>query len=88
MPRKFPKNMSKNSRLLIRLRLELGLPITANAEIISYRGPKDAGQRAWWISTNTNIGSSETVTQLLQYERLDMTTPKDYRSDGWEIGGS
>lgn len=63
------------------------VPISPGDKIISYRGPKDAGQYSWTTLGFPAVCSSETMTDLLTYSQLCSTLPTQYRCEVYEIGG-
>lgn len=62
------------------------VPISPGDKIMSYRGPKDAGQYSWSTMGFPAVCSCETMTYLLACKQLDSTLPTQYRSDAYQIG--
>lgn len=83
--------MNVKTKLIYRIIEELPqVPISPLAEIYTYHGPKDGGQMSWETIgiDGSRICSCESMTDLLKAKSLITTEPKDYRSNGWEIGSS
>ena len=71
------------SKLIDRINDELpDVPIDQESHVLFYRGPKDAGQYAWFTTGWPCVASAETVTNLLRAKGLSA-----FHDGGqWEIG--
>lgn len=80
--------MTVKNRLINRIKQDLPMvPLNGLIDLVSYRGPKDAGQMSWEaLGTMDRICSAESMTDLLKAKRITTTRPDQYKSNGWEIG--
>lgn len=80
--------LTVKQRLINRIRAELPfVPIDEVDDLVCYRGPKDGGQMAWdSVGGPCRICSAETMTDLVKADRISSTDPKEYNSNGYEIG--
>jgi hypothetical protein len=76
--------MTKSAKLIRRINKELPhVPLSPDATLISYRGPKDAGQMSWTTLGYPNVSSAETMTDLLLASTI---SAYNFEGEEWEIG--
>lgn len=80
--------MKTKDKLVARIKRDLPMiPLEGLIDLVSYRGPKDAGQMSWEaLGTLDRICSAESMSDLLKARKITTTRPNQYRSNGWEIG--